>query len=263
MPEILSNYIEDGSIASLAPIYSSIWDTYKNDVEKYANNSTDSKIIKHIISIAHLYLDERITLKGFGKSNYRSCEVRESFRNLDDAKIIRLIYPTTDKTAPLKPDIKKSPRMQFLDTGLVNNELNIQANLLKMSDLSSAVKGRLIPHLITQELISLNTYQDTKPIFWVRDKKQSSAELDILLQINETIIPVEIKSGKTGTLKSLHQFLEQSNSSHAIRIYGGEFSVEKHKTPIMKKDYHLMNLPYYLGTKLKDYAEYLINAFNL
>ncbi len=61
-------------------------------------------------------------------------------RNLDAAKIIQLIYPTTDIEPPIKPNIKKSPRLQFLDTGLVNYTLEIQARMLGMEDLSNAFK---------------------------------------------------------------------------------------------------------------------------
>ena len=120
---------------------------------------------------AHLHIDQRIKFQNFGKSNYRSREVGEAMRNLDAAKIVQLIYTTTDIEPPIKSDIKKSPRWQLLDTGLVNYSLGVQAQLLGMDDLSKAFKGAIIPHLITQELISLNTITNTKPHFWVRERK--------------------------------------------------------------------------------------------
>jgi len=70
--------------------------------------------------------------------------------------------------------------LQFLDTGLVNNELGIQPEMLFFADLSSSFKGAIVPHLITQELISLNSTNDKKPNFWVREKKQSSSEVDLV-----------------------------------------------------------------------------------
>lgn len=92
----------------------------------------------------------------FGQSNYRSREVGEAFRNLDDAKVIQLLYPTTNVEIPAKPDLRKSPRLQFLDTGLINHALGIQGELLTLNDLSRAWKGTIIPHIITQEILSLN-----------------------------------------------------------------------------------------------------------
>src|SRR5690606_27645774 len=99
---------------------------------------------------------------------------------LDAARILRLIYPTTDLQPPLKADLKKSPRLQFLDTGLVNYTLGVQSGMLGMSDLNQTYKGAIIPHLITQELVSLQQITDHKPHFWVREKLQSNAEVDIL-----------------------------------------------------------------------------------
>jgi hypothetical protein len=258
MPEVVEKYVETKNMSDLIPIYEGIWETYKNDVEKYANNDTQARIIKHIMASAHLDVDARIKFNNFGKSNYKSREVGEAFRNLDDAKVIQLIYPTTDTTAPLRADLRKAPRLQFLDTGLINNELNIQAQMLAMEDLSSAYRGAIIPHLIAQELTSLNKYKTSKPIFWVREKKQSSAEVDLLIQHENLIIPVEIKSGKEGKLKSLHQFVDACDHPFAIRIFAGEFSIEEHSTPA-GKDYYLMNLPYYLGTRLKEYISYFVS----
>jgi len=262
MPEIISRFLEKQSMTDLPKIYESIWSTYRNDVEKYAANDTERKVIKHIMSTAHLYIDQRIKFQNFGQSNYRSREVGEAMRNLDAAKIIQLVYPTTDVEMPVKPDLRKSPRLQFLDTGLVNNELGIQPEMLSYSDLTNSYKGAIVPHLITQELISLNKTNDKKPNFWIREKKQSSAEVDLVFTWRDMVIPIEIKSGSEGTLKSLHQFIETTNHPYAIRMYAGEFRVLKTKTP-GGKSYLLMNIPYYLGTRLPEYVNYFIENFKI
>lgn len=257
MPEVIKTDVDKHSLSDLRVIYESIWGTYKNDVEKYTSNDTERKIIKHLMDTSPLYLDERIKYQGFGNSNYRSREVGEAFRTLDEAKIVRLIYPTTDLTPPLKSDLKKAPRLQFLDTGLVNYSLGIQAEMLAMDDLNSAYKGAVIPHLVTQELISLQGISAQTPNFWVREKAQSNAEVDILYVYNKFVIPIEIKSGSTGSLKSLHQFIEAAEHPYAVRMYGGAFKVEQAVTP-NKKPYLLMNLPYYAGTALPQYIEWFV-----
>jgi len=262
MPEVIKTYIRRFEITDLPRIYESIWGTYQNDVEKYATNQTATKIIKHIISTAHFYLDQRIKFQNFGNSNYRSREVGEAMRSLDAAKIIQLIYPSTDVTIPVRTDLKKSPRFQFLDSGIVNHALGIQSKMLALQDLSTAYKGAIIPHLITQEIISLNRIADKKPHFWVREKKQSSSEVDLLYSYMNKVIPIEIKSGMAGTLKSLHQFIERTNHPYAIRMYAGDFNIQKTKTP-NGIPYLLMNLPYYLGTKIPEYIEYFVENFEL
>lgn len=262
MPEIIKCEVEKNNMADLPPLYESIWETYKNDVEKYAGNATEQKVIKHIMNTAPFYVDQRIKFQGFGNSNYRSREVGEAMRNLEDAKIIRLIYPSTDLNLPIKPDLKKSPRLQFLDTGLINHALGIQGEMLALTDLSAAHKGAIVPHMIAQELISLSTSVNSKPNFWVREKKQSNAEVDILLAHKSRVIPVEVKSGSTGSLKSLHQFIDAADHPYAVRIFGGEFSVEKAVTP-QGKPYILMNLPYYLGTRIEEYIEWFMENNNM
>lgn len=257
MPEVIKIDIEQQNLSDLPRTYESIWGTYKNDVEKYTSNDTERKIIKHLMDTAPLYLDERVKFQSFGNSNYRSREVGEAFRTLDDAKIIRLIYPTTDLRPPLKTDLKKSPRLQFLDTGLVNYSLGIQLEMLAMNDLNSAYKGAVIPHLITQELISLQSISAHKPNFWVREKTQSNAEVDLLFTWKDLVIPIEVKSGSTGSLKSLHQFIDAADHPYAIRMYAGNFNIEKAITP-GRKPYLLMNLPYYAGTVLPQYVEWFV-----
>lgn len=257
MPEVVKVYLQNKSMADLPRVYESIWGTYKNDVEKYTTNDTERRVIKHVINTASLYVDQRIKFHNFGNSNYRSREVGEAMRNLNDAKIIQLIYPTTDIEVPAKPNLRKSPRFQFLDTGILNHLLGIQGQMLGMNNLSTAFKGAIIPHIITQELISLNIFNDNKPHFWVRDKKQSSSEVDLVYNYRDKLIPIEVKSGSPGNLRSLHQFIEQSKHKYAVRVYGGEFRVEKNITP-QKTPYLLMNLPYYLGTKLPEYIEYFV-----
>jgi len=262
MPEVIKIYLLKKSIADLPRVYESTWGSFQNDIEKYTSNETERKVIKHIISTVHLYVDQRIKFQNFGNSNYRSREVGESLRNLNDAKIIQLIYPTTDLRIPVKSDLKKSPRLQILDTGIVNYKLGIQGQMLEVEDLSSAFKGAIIPHLIYQELISLNTINNSTPHFWVREKKQASSEVDLVYTFLNKVIPIEIKSGRTGSLKSLHQFIQRTNHPYAVRIYAGEFSVEKAKTP-GGTPYLLMNLPYYLGTMIPEYIKYFVKNYSL
>lgn len=257
MPEVIKTDLNKNNLADLPPVYESIWGTYKSDMEKYSSNDSERKIIRHLMNTAHLSLDKRVKFQGFGNSNYRSREISESFRILEDAKIMRLIYPTTDLAPPLQSDLKKSPKIQFLDTGLVNYSLGIQGQMLKMEDLNLAYKGALVPHLITQELISTTHWTDQKPNFWVREKRQSSAEVDLVILHQHLAIPVEIKSGATGTLRSLHQFIDACDHGFAVRIYGGKLQLEETTTP-GGKPYKLLNLPYYLGTMLSHYLDWFL-----
>jgi uncharacterized protein len=67
--------------------------------------------------------------------------------------------------------------------------------------------------------------------------------------------PVEVKSGKSGKLRSLHQFVDSSGADLAIRLYGGQFSMDKLKT-LSGTPFTLLNIPYYLAGKLADYINF-------
>lgn len=257
MPEVVGKYLKNNSLINLRETYSSIWETYKSDVRKYAKSATEEKVITHIMSSAYNFLDQRVTFQNFGNSNYKSREVGGAFRSLDEAKVIQLIYPTTEVELPVISDLRKKPRLQFLDIGLVNYGLNVQYELIGVKDLSNAYKGALIPQLVTQELISTNKFSYQKPNFWVKEKKQSSAEVDLVVPFRGLLIPIEIKSGPIGKLRSLHQFMEQCPHGFAVRIYAGSLEINDGETPNGKK-FKLLNLPYFLGTQIESYLEWFL-----
>ena len=256
MPEVIAINAEDENLASLSRIYKRLWQSYKDDVEKYARNHTERKVIRHIIETAPKEMD-RIKFEGFGNSAYRSREVGEAFRALDLSRIIQLIYPTTNTEPPIIPNLKKRPRLQFLDTGLIANSLMLQGEMISVKDLNDFFRGKIIQHLIAQEFTSIQDDSSYRPHFWVREEKNSNAEVDMIYQYGKHVIPIEVKSGKQGSLKSLHQFVERSEHPYAVRFYKGEFRIDHAKTP-KGKSYLLINLPYYLGTLINNYVTYLI-----
>jgi len=258
MPEIVKTYIEEESLVNLKDIYDSLWQGYRDDVEKYAGNDTERKIIRHIIDTASSEKD-RISFAGFGNSNYRSREVGEAIRTLDLSRIIQLIYPTTNLQPPIIPDIKRKPRLQFLDSGLLNYSLGIQAELIGVKDLNTFYKGKIIQHVAAQQLQAQNKSPLYKPLFWVKEKLSSNAEVDLVIQHEQYIIPIEIKSGDKGRLRSLHQFVENSNHPYAVRLLANKFSIEEVKTPA-GVNYLLMNMPYYLAHKLPQYVSWFIKS---
>lgn len=259
MPELVNRYVKDKNIASLSKVYNKLWQAYKDDIEKYAKNATERKIIRHVIETAPAEAD-RIKFEGFGKSNYRSREVGEALSALDMAKIIQLIYPSISLSPPIVTDYKKRPKLQFLDTGLLNQILSLQGEMIGINDLSDFFRGKIIQHLVCQELISIHTDIAYKPNFWVREEKDSNSEVDLVYRYKKYIIPIEVKAGKQGRLRSLHQFIERAKHPYAIRLFAGEFSIEKAKTP-GGVHYFLMNMPYYLAVKIPEYIEYFIEEY--
>ena len=257
MPEIIDKYRRTETISDLNPIFQSLLTGYTDDVSKYARNETMRNIIKHCIESAPLEAGRRIAFAGFGNSNYKSREVGEALKNLERAMLLYLLYPTITTKIPIMVDKKKSPRLQFFDTGILNYVNGLQTLFFKFDDLHSFYKGLLAEHIVGQELLASDISILKKPAFWVREKKQSSAEVDFLVQFDRYVIPLEIKSGKSGTLRSLHQFINRCDHTYAVRMYSGPVSIEKTKTP-EGKFFYLLSLPYFLTGKIKDYIEWFL-----
>lgn len=199
----------------------------------------------------------RIAFAGFGKSNYRSREVSEALKTLEQPMILYLLNPTTTTEILIMPDLRKSPRLQFLDTGLLNFVAGLQGHFFQQEDLHAFYRGKIAEHIVGQELLAAATDIHKKPVFWVRVKKQSSAEVDYLVQHNQLAIPVEVKSGKAGTLRSLHQFIDQSPHPYAVRLYSGKLELMETQT-IEGRRYWLLNLPYFLAGRLNDYIGWMV-----
>ncbi|MEA1876165.1 MAG: DUF4143 domain-containing protein, partial [Bacteroidota bacterium] len=170
-----------------------------------------------------------------------------------------LVYPTISIQAPQEVDFTRKPRLQFLDTGLLNSVLGVQSQLIGIHDLGDFYRGKIIQHTVFQQLQAQNTNFGSKLHFWVREKANSSSEVDLIYQHEQLLIPIEVKSGSHGRLRSLHQFMNRTNHSYAIRLLSNTLSIEKVSTA-SGKPYTLLNLPHYLATRIPQYAEWLLRG---
>jgi len=257
MPEVVNKYIEDKTLADLSTIYESLMGSYVDDAEKYARNNSMRLILRHCIEAAPHATGNRIKFHGFGNSNYRSREVSEALHTLERAMLIYLIYPSTVVQIPLMTDQKKSPKLQFLDTGLVNYFVGLQPQFLKFDDLHAFYKGIIAEHIVRQEVIASDFTNNRQPPLWVRESGASNAEVDLLIRQDGLIVPVEVKAGKTGVLRSLHQFVQRAGHPYAVRMYKGKLEIVENSTPT-GIPYKLLNLPYFLSGKIKEYIEWFM-----
>jgi hypothetical protein len=257
MPEVVAQYVKQKDLVLLQPIYESLLISYIDDVEKYARNASLTQIIRHSIRASFSEAATRIKFQNFGKSNYASREVGEALRTLEKAMLISLVYPTVNTVQPIIPDLRKSPRLHVLDTGMMNHFTGVIRELATSVDLQAVYKGKMIEHLVGQELLASRFNVLNQLSFWVREKKESIAEVDYLVNVDGNLIPIEVKSGATGTLKSLHLFMEQAPHRWAVRLYGGIIKMDEINASHGKK-FTLLNLPYYLAGQIESYCRWMI-----
>ena len=145
----------------------------------------------------------------------------------------------------------------FLDIGALNHLAGIKH--VDVDKLVTAFEGALAEQFVLQELIAgSKPYHEQKLNYWIREAKNSNAEVDCLFQVGNEIYPIEIKASKRGTLKSLHIFLSENNKKTGVRLNLDTPSIGKDlqaSVNIPGKDqltYNLISLPLYLAGNLGD-----------
>jgi uncharacterized protein len=250
MPEVVSLYARNADITSLDEVYNGLIQSYSDDIEKYANSSAQIQYIQHVVANIFREGGTKLTFEKFGNSGYRSREIREAFRMVEKTMLIKLVYPCTSSQIPIKPCLTRKPRLHVVDTGLINHSLKIMGALVFNSDISEVHRGIIAEHIVGQELLASAYSIGNDLYFWTREKTDATAEVDYILPYSGKLIPIEVKSGSIGKLRSLHQFMDSAPHSIAVRVYQGEYLVQKAKTA-SGKEFTLLNLPFYLVHRIE------------
>ncbi len=258
MPEIVSAFAKSRDMTSFQYLYDALLEGYQNDIDKYASSRAEREILRHLMLVVPLHAEQRITFHNFAGSNYRSREVGEALRSLEKTRILSLIYPTSDTAIPAIPNRRKKPRLQYLDSGLSIHKMQSHREIIGLDDLNHATKGRIAQQIVAQNILASHSSISYQNLFWVRERK-GDAEVDLVYPYQGNLIPIEIKSGASGRLRSLMEFMNRCDHGYAVRMYGGHFSIQKLKTT-KGKSFTLLNLPYYLSGFLPDYLGYLTTA---
>jgi len=256
MPEAVAVYAKTQDMVSVNSVYENLLTSFIDDVEKYAKNGF-IRVVRHIIKSAFAEVGNRIKFQGFGKSTYSSKDISESFDLLEKAMLMKLVYPTSSVKIPIEPDLKKSPRLMLLDSGILHYQSGLQSELFISEDPEAVAFGKLVEHIIGVMIYSGFSSPSANLNFWAREKKQSNAEVDFVYQFKGKVIPIEVKSGAAGRLRSLHQFMDQSPHHYAVRFCNAPVSIENAVT-IKGTEYKLLNLPWYLAEKLENYLEWFV-----
>ena len=115
--------------------------------------------------------------------------------------------------------------------------------------------GRLCEQFVGQHLLySQACYRAPELQYWIREAKSASAEVDYVISEGRDIIPVEVKAGKTGQLKSLHQLIREKHIQQAVRINLDKPSKfqESHKLPNGETiHYRLLSIPFYMIGRIR------------
>lgn len=252
LPEAVANYAKRKDWVSLNEIFNSLLSGYKDDIEKYAQRPKEQDILRYILNYGRGLAGQRFQFSKFCSSSYKSAEMGNAFRTLEKTLLLELVYPLISTSFPILPDLKRSPKLLWLDTGLVNYVAGMQESLLFTSDTDELWNGHIAEQVVGQELLGASFAFGVKRMFWVRDARNSQAEVDFVYKYKSHLIPVEVKTGDNSKLRSLHQYMDESQEDIALRLWNGPLTSDLIRLP-SGKQYTLYNMPFYYAGQLETF----------
>ncbi len=228
MPSAIRSFLSDNSYLECQRIHDVILGNYQNDFGKYASKS-QYKYLQRLFEKAPRMVGQRFKFNKIDPE-MRSRELKIALEQLGYAGLIYEVHAVSAAGLPLKAQMKDNKfKLAFLDIGLLQTSLRVDPQDILQADLLQINAGVLAEQFVGQELLAYaNPYRKEELFFWEREQVSSSAQVDYVVAIGSEIIPIEVKAGKTGKLKSLHLFMSEKKSSLGVHISQNPLSFHNH-----------------------------------
>lgn len=218
MPAVLKEYLASKDLAVCASIQSGLLQTFRSDFGKYAMTS-QYKYLQKVFNASPRLIGQRVKYSNIDADS-KSRDIKHAVELLAMAGVVHRIHFSKASGLPLGADIsEKKFKLNFLDVGLMQNSCGLQPRIGMDEDILQINAGSVAEQFVGQELCA---YTDSHRLpalyFWARDRKSSSAEVDFIVSVDAHIVPIEVKSGSGGRLKSLQIFLREKNSNIGVCI---------------------------------------------
>jgi predicted AAA+ superfamily ATPase len=218
MPEAVANWLETERFSKTDELHQSLLQNYKHDFGKYGSR-INVRLLEKCFNRAPGLVGGKFKYSHIDRQ-INSRDVKKSLGLLIKAHVIHKIISTSGAGLPLGAHCnEKFFKILFLDVGLLQNAMGISKETYLSDNLLAVYKGLVAEQFVGQQLQSLKKpYEEPLLYYWQREARGSTAEVDYLWQSGERILPVEVKAGKTGTLKSLRLFLMEKEAPFGIRF---------------------------------------------
>lgn len=250
MPEAIVTFIETKSLRAVEKVKSILIETFILDFNKYKPKANTALLRSCFESLPSMIGKKLIYSKL--DAEHKSREIAPVIKQLELSRVITKVYRTAANGIPLAAEKdNKHFKILSLDTGLLLTQLGLNpGDIEQAQDINLVNQGVLAEQFIGQQLCGLlPAYRDPELFYWARQEATASAEVDyVIAGSHGEIIPVEVKSGKTGSLKSLQLMVKEKKSCVAVRINADTPSLldEKRGTAWGDIHYKLVSLPHYL-----------------
>ncbi|MGI9292797.1 MAG: ATP-binding protein [Pseudomonadales bacterium] len=257
MPEAVNTYAHANRLKDVSDIHNSIIETWHEDFPKYVG-SRDLARIQHVFNFAARNVGKKVKYSQFSNLD-KSATIKRDIELLCMARVLAKVIHSHCSGLPLQADIEeKIYKLVFLDVGLMNAISGLGWNTIsQMANTQLVNEGAIAEQFIGQHLQDILSSSPNRELtYWLREGRTSNAEVDYVLALNGQIIPIEIKAGASGSLKSLHQFVGEKDAPLALRFDTRLPSRQSINTTIRRGektvavDYQLVSLPLYLVERL-------------
>lgn len=248
MPAVLAEYLASGDFNRCHRVQTAILQTFRDDFGKYASLSRH-RYLQNIF-----YAVPKIVGTKFKYSqvdpDLQSRDLKAAFELLERAGVIHRVRQTSGPGLPLEAGVRERHfKAVFLDVGLLQNLCGLSSEMMLADDLLQLNAGAVADQLVAQELLAYrDPYQPASLYYWGRDARNSRTEVDYLIPCGSRVVPIEVKAGNTGRLRSLRLFLEQYAAPGGVRISSHPFDPS---LPVI-------SLPFYAQERLLDVIEALL-----
>jgi len=250
MPAAVSAWITEKDPNAVNQIHFDLLATYRDDFAKYSGRLSIERL-EDILNSIPRQLGKKFAYKN-ANNQVSAAPLKQALDLLSKARVCHRIIATSANGLPLGAEAnEKFTKVIMLDCGLCGASLGLALHQLRsISEISMINNGGMAEQLVGQLLRTIiPAYIPVSTYYWQRKKKGAEAEIDYIIQHENQIIPIEVKAGTTGTLKSLHQFMKEKKSIIAIRVN----SDIPRLGPVHVKDsfgssieYKLLSIPFYL-----------------
>ncbi len=254
LPAAVIAWAEHRSPSDIHQVHTNLLATYRDDFAKYREQIPIERLEEVLVSVPR-QLSKRFIYRN-ANSEVSSESVKKAFSLISQAKICHPIKSTAANGIPLGAEVNdKFFKSLFIDVGLCSSALGLALHqLVALDELVLVNNGAIAEQIVGQALrLLFPAYQEPCLYYWQREQKGSDAEIDYILQHETKVIPIEVKAGSAGSLKSLHLFMGLKEYSLAVRINSNTPSVSKIdvvnslKNPVT---YTLLSIPMYMISRL-------------
>lgn len=250
MPASVEAYARTRGHRESAAVTQSILSTYRDDFGKYGRRVDRHRLDKVFTRLPHL-VGNKFKYSQVDRAE-RSRELRHALQMLCLARVAHRVRHTAANGVPLGAEADdRRFKVLTMDVGLLCRSCGLSILDLEGSEELLLVNaGAVCEQFVGQHLLHSGEFYDEPEAYcWMRQERQSNAEVDYVISIGSTILPVEVKAGKTGRLKSLHMFLREKERNFGLRFNAELPSLLDARTSLsgdVNQSFRLLSLPLYM-----------------